>query len=410
MNILRKTTSSALRMSTAEPVEALPVAQSSPATTALKPAKILLWYWGRTGAGPLYTLELLRTLRTQPGLTVTASLATGNSLREDFLAQETKLDWVETYHDKVSFALATLRLPMIRQRFQRYLRAERFDVVLSTMGHLWTPLLVDCISASGAAYIPVLHDATPHPGEAQPLWRWRRQRELQQARHVITLSAAVAGGVTAGFGYPTDNMSVIPYGVAPLPNMPPKSQPYPTSRPFRFLFFGRIMAYKGLDLLLEAWREVRQAQPQAELVIAGAGDLTPYAHQLVALTGVTCINRWIDDADIPNIFADADAVVLPYREASQSGVTNQAYAAGLPIVATPVGGLVEQIVPDKTGVLTASVSAPALAAAMRQVMDMPLYAHLAQGVHQHRETLTFAAQAPLYAAVLRNALLTVGRT
>ncbi len=387
----------------AAPVDALPTSQSLPAATPT-PAKILLWYWGRTGAGPLYTLELLRALRGQPGLTVTASLANGNSLRDDFLAQGGSLHWVETYQDKLSFALGTLRLPWLRHAFQDFLRQERFDAVLSTMGHLWTPLLADCVTTSGAVYIPVLHDATPHPGEAQPLWRWRRRCELKQARHVITLSAAVARGVTANTGYPADNISVIPYGVAPLPGLPLTARSYPVGRPFRFLFFGRIMAYKGLDILLDAWREVQQQRSQAELVIAGAGDLAPYTQRLALSKGVTCVTRWIGDAEIPKLFTDADAVVLPYREASQSGVTNQAYAAGLPIVATPVGGLVEQVIPDKTGILAANISASALAAAMLQMMAAAHYDRLAEGVNQHRETLSFAAQAPLYATVLRNAL------
>lgn len=389
----------------AAPVDALPVIESLPTSASPRPAKILLWYWGRTGAGPLYTLELLRALRVQPELTVTASLAAGNSLREDFLQLGAPLHWVETYHNMPSFALATLRLPRLRHAFQAFLRRERFDAVLSTMGHLWTPLLADCITASGAAYIPVLHDATPHPGEAQPLWQWRRQRELKQARQVITLSAAVAQGVNENTGFPARNISVIPYGVAPLPGLAPEPRVLPTNRPFRFLFFGRIMAYKGLDLLLEAWHELRQAQPQAELVIAGAGDMAPYAQQLASLSGITCVNRWIDDTEMPRFFAAADAVVLPYREASQSGITCQAYAAGLPIIATPVGGLVEQVVAGKTGLLAAAVSAPALATAMRQLMDATTYNQLANGVQLQRETLTFAAQAPLYAAVLRAAML-----
>lgn len=200
----------------AAPAEAPPV-PPAPVSAPAAPCKILLWYWGRNGAGPLYTLELLRALRQQPGITVSASLAAGNSLRHDFLALRQPLHWVESYQDKVSFALATLRLPALRRHFQDFLRTERFDVVLSTMGHLWTPLVVDGVTASGAAYIPVLHDATPHPGEAQPLWQWRRQRELRQARHVITLSAAVARDVAAGTGYPAGNISVIPYGVAPYP-------------------------------------------------------------------------------------------------------------------------------------------------------------------------------------------------
>lgn len=164
------------------------------------------------------------------------------------------------------------------------------------------------------------------------------------------------------------------------------------------------MAYKGLDLLLAAWRDIQQRQPQAELMIAGAGDLTPYAQQFASLTGIICTNRWIDDAEIPRFFAAADAVVLPYREASQSGVTCQAYAAGLPIVATPVGGLVEQVIDGQTGILATDGSAGALAAALHRLMEPTTYPALSAGAAQRGQALAFTAQAPSYAALCRRVM------
>ncbi len=123
-----------------------------------RPLRTLVWYWGRTGAGPLYTLELLRSLAAQPGLTVEGSIAAGNALRNETAALGLPLDIVPTYDDRVSFALATLRLPFLRHRFGCLLRKRRFDIVISTMNHLWTPLLVNCVRDSGAAYMPVLQE------------------------------------------------------------------------------------------------------------------------------------------------------------------------------------------------------------------------------------------------------------
>jgi glycosyltransferase involved in cell wall biosynthesis len=61
------------------------------------------------------------------------------------------------------------------------------------------------------------------------------------------------------------------------------------------------------------------------------------------MPGVSIENHWVAEADIPGLIAQADALVLPYREASQSGVIPIAHAMGVPVVAMPAGGLSEQV-------------------------------------------------------------------
>lgn len=360
--------------------------------------RVLVWYWGRTGAGPLYTLELLRSLAAQSGLTVEGSIATGNALRSETTALGLPIDIEPTYDDKASFALRTLRLPLLRHRFARLLHRRPFDIVFSTMNHPWTPFVVDCVTASGAAYIPVLHDAQPHPGETQPLWRWRRQREIDAASHILTLSAAVAADVARLHHVPRTKISVIPYGIPAMPTVRLEPRAFPTDRPFRFLFFGRIMAYKGLAVLAAAWRQFRaDTKAPCELWIVGSGDLTPYHDVLTGLPDCTIVNSWLSETDIAAQLNQADAIVLPYTEASQSGVTSQAYAAGLPVIVTPVGGLAEQIVPNETGLRAAAATAEAVATAMQQMLDAARYERLAQGVAAFRAQHTFMAQGALYA-------------
>lgn len=124
------------------------------------------------------------------------------------------------------------------------------------------------------------------------------------------------------------------------------------------LFVGRIRPYKGVDLLLEAWASRNFGG--AELVIAGEGRI-PSA---VALPSVRVINRWLSEREIEELIASAALVVLPYREASQSGIVPIAKALGVPVVATPVGGLPEQFINDVEGVLARDTSIAGLADAI----------------------------------------------
>lgn len=116
------------------------------------------------------------------------------------------------------------------------------------------------------------------------------------------------------------------------------------------LFFGLIREYKGLDILLEAWSRVRR--DGQKLIVAGEfyDDKERYA-PLFARLGASVVlhDRFIADADVKYYFSVADALVLPYRTATQSGVTQIAYNFHLPMIVTDVGGLPEIVPDDKVG-------------------------------------------------------------
>src|SRR5262249_35386252 len=94
------------------------------------------------------------------------------------------------------------------------------------------------------------------------------------------------------------------------------------------LFFGYVRHYKGLDTLLAAWKRVRMSRPRATLVVAG--EFYEKAEPFEALAreagGVRLLDRYIADDDVEALFRAADVTVLPYRSATQSGVTHVAYA------------------------------------------------------------------------------------
>jgi glycosyltransferase involved in cell wall biosynthesis len=101
------------------------------------------------------------------------------------------------------------------------------------------------------------------------------------------------------------------------------------------LLFGLLRPYKGLDILLDAWRGI----DDAELWVVGR----PFGVSLPATPppNVRFVPRFVSDAEIPALFRRADAVVLPYREIDQSGVLFTALAFGRPLVLSAVGGFPE---------------------------------------------------------------------
>ena len=116
------------------------------------------------------------------------------------------------------------------------------------------------------------------------------------------------------------------------------------------LFFGLVRAYKGLDLLLDAFGKVKVQLPDLQLIIAGEfyEHEDKYRAQIEA-NGLTerviLRNEFIPDADLRKYFGAADLIVQPYKSATQSGVTQVAFHFEKPMLVTNVGGLAE-IVPD----------------------------------------------------------------
>ena len=120
------------------------------------------------------------------------------------------------------------------------------------------------------------------------------------------------------------------------------------------LFFGLVRAYKGLDLLLDAFGKVKDSLPNLQLIIAGEfyEDEDKYRTQIADLgltERVIIRNEFVPDGDLRKYFGAADLIVQPYKTATQSGVTQVAFHFEKPMLVTHVGGLGEIVHNHKMG-------------------------------------------------------------
>jgi glycosyltransferase involved in cell wall biosynthesis len=140
-------------------------------------------------------------------------------------------------------------------------------------------------------------------------------------------------------------------------------------KPPVFLFFGRIEAYKGLGFALQAGELLASRGFTFRLVIAGTGSaLDQYRPQIRKMPWVELMDRHIHADELPQLFGRASAVVLPYTDASQSGVASMAFGFGRPVIATSVGGLPDVVANEHNGLLVSPKDAGALAEAMARVI------------------------------------------
>ena len=159
------------------------------------------------------------------------------------------------------------------------------------------------------------------------------------------------------------------------------------------LFFGLIRDYKGLDLLLEAW--AKWLPEGRKLLIAG--EFYASREKYIALIErlglqdrVVLHDRFIADDDVKCYFSAADCLVLPYRTATQSGVTQIAYNFSLPMIVTRVGGLPE-IVPDGRVGLVCEPDADSIATAMQQIYSGDTLSVMRENFAEERKRFSWAA-------------------
>jgi glycosyltransferase involved in cell wall biosynthesis len=161
------------------------------------------------------------------------------------------------------------------------------------------------------------------------------------------------------------------------------------------LFFGFVRPYKGLDVLLDAMRLLKEES--VHLTVAGELWSRPEAvarrlHALGIEGRVDLVPRYLSDAEVAEVFARADAVVLPYRSGSNSGVVPLAYRYGKPVVVTRVGGLAEAVVDGETGFVVPPDSADALARTIARLTPERAAA-MAPAIERHRSLTTWESLA-----------------
>jgi glycosyltransferase involved in cell wall biosynthesis len=345
------------------------------------PPHILFLYLGRRGLSR-FTLDLARNVAGLKHVRATFCVSRQNEMFEAFADIGCRVLPVDTFEAASGALVHGYRVRALYRTVLDELMRQRSAAVVTLMPHIWTPLIAPLIRKHGFRYLTVVHDAHPHPGDPTSLLNGWSMRDALSADAVVTLSRAVADALAAGRVVPRERLVPLFHpdlrfdGIRPSGSDTVVARPSDVASPFRVLFFGRILAYKGLPTLVEAIEMLRAEGLPVDLGVFGDGPLGPLRARLAGL-GAEVQNRWIADCEVAGILSRHHAVALAHSECSQSGVAAVALGAGLPVIASRVGGLTEQVKDGATGVIARGYDAAGLAAAIRRLaIDAGLYAHV----------------------------------
>ena len=213
------------------------------------------------------------------------------------------------------------------------------------------------------------HDVLPR--EPRPGQRDAQRRLYERVDAVVVHSEHGRARLAGELGIDPARVTVIPHGAFTHLLDVPDAAPLPpelaaVTGPV-VLLFGLMRPYKGIDVALEAWRGI----DDAELWVVGMPRMDVAPLRAAAPPGVRFVERFVDDRELPAFFERADLVVLPYREIDQSGVLFTALAFGRPLVLSAVGGFPE-VAREGAAELVAPGDAAALHGTLRRLLDDPV--------------------------------------
>lgn len=249
-------------------------------------------------------------------------------------------------------------------------RIERWkpDVIhILVEDYVWMLMLSFLLRRS--PIVTTVHDVVLHPGDRSSAKAPRFLVRLlaRQSTAVVVHGNTLASDAERHLGIARRQIFVFPH--PPLTDYANIAAHGGVSSPvkdaFNILFFGRIYKYKGLEYLLRAAPDIKRTVPNARFIVAGRGDdLAVYDNLVPRFEWFSIQNRYIPRLEAAALFANADLVVLPYVEASQSGILMIAIAFGLPVVATDTGEIAETVRSNEIGLIVPPRDAGALARAI----------------------------------------------
>lgn len=337
--------------------------------------RVLLVSLGRLGGVTQYGWLMGRALAKQCDLAAVYSAAAENAGKWPTLGIPHL--GIPTFSSVASMLASMLAVGRFA-RIARFARDFDPDLIYYPGGHAWKPVL-DLVLPRRARVVVTIHDPHLHPGEDSLAHRAFDAINRLRAQGYVLLNHNQRGAFIERFELDPTTVSVLPLGA--LDDIACEAQNLSDVEYLAdlesiagnyLLFVGRLKPYKGIDTLLEAYRD-SVAESGVPLVLAGSGSFSEKEHRLLESLSrceVRVINRWLEIEDISALIASAKFVVIPYSTATQSGVIPLAAALGVPTIASDAGGLSEQVVDGTTGMLFRAGDSAALAVSLSEALGM----------------------------------------
>ena len=237
---------------------------------------------------------------------------------------------IKTYSNWINFLPSTLFFTYKCRAILKQLKSAHKDVCIYLPAfHFWNYIIARNAKKLNIPCFGTVHDYKTHSGEKNYLVEWVQHKTIQLLSKVIFLTKSQST-LAISNGIKKENIIHLAH---PLFEIKTKNNLSFNSSP-NLLFLGRIKAYKGVDLLLKACANLKFNK----LTIAGEGSLP-----IINDEKVTVINERIPEKLMNKLLDSHELLILPYEEATQSGILSLGLSKEVVMVITKHEGLQEQI-------------------------------------------------------------------
>ncbi|MBE9600320.1 glycosyltransferase [Pedobacter sp. MC2016-24] len=293
--------------------------------------KVLIISLGRNGGLPNYASSIIKELEGVEYDVLISKQATANYGLDHTIV-------MSTYSGILSFLFRTLfYLPF---KFMMLLpkMCREYNTLYLPYNHFWALPFMILFRILGRKVVITIHDGILHEGENNKWLQLDSDLKIKLATDVIFLTVFVKNQVINRMKA-NKRLHIIPHGIYENEFVTIKEQHLSKN----ILFVGRIGKYKGVELLIDAASDILPDFDQ--LIIAGK-SLYPIVNRSTS-ESIKIKDKFLTDEEIGALLSWADILVIPYLEATQSGVITLGIYAELPMVCTKVGGLQEQLKSDE---------------------------------------------------------------
>ena len=320
---------------------------------------------------PVFSLQLAKALIVN-GYYVYAILPADIDNKSEWIdnLSSEKICFIENkkgngWKGKVQKYTNIVKFTLLRKKYLHSILNIEFDIVFYTFFHRWNELLKRYVKAK--RQILFVHDPIPHSDEKSNRKK-RQKKQIRKMDAIVVLSKIFIPICEQEYNLLSDKILYMPHCLMNYGGE--KRVFFDKNKEIHFLFFGRITNYKGLDILIKAFQKVEKLNLNAKLTIAGNGDFSLYEKEFSNLKNAFLINKYIEDEVIKEIFLQENTVcILPYIDATQSGVIPIAYEYGNPVIASDTGGLKEQLFDGEVGIFCVPNDVESLFDCMSQFVE-----------------------------------------
>lgn len=334
---------------------------------------VLIVYLGKIGGPSAFSFELACGF-AKAGHNVYALLSNANEMKDSW-DKHKEIQSIYIYTgDTKRIVSASFNMEFnLRGKLKYKYKDVEFDYVIYTMPHPWSYRIGSAFRTK--KHVMFCHDPIAH-SSAWQVYRIISDYLLKKCDEIFVLTKSFIPIIEKNFGVSSNHVHFVPHGrMSIYKDNDSKSDNNTETDCYNFIFFGNITGYKGLNILGKAYRLLLDEPDNGKeykLTIAGRGDFSPFREVYDGLPSVQLENRFIPDDEVAEIFRKPNSIlILPYLDATQSGVIPIAMEFGVPVIASDTGGLREQLNDGELGVLFECGNEEALKNAMKNMTEHP---------------------------------------